>query len=254
MLDWLLGFLAGVVIATVTTPVGVSGAVFLLPFQLSVLGVPSPAVTPTNLLYNVISVPGALYRYSRNGSLKSPLTRFILWGTVPGMAVGAMVRVYLLPGGTVFRLLVGFLLVPLGAWLLVRREPGGGASKPRGTVLILLGFAAGLVGGIYGIGGGALLAPVLVGLGFSAVTVAPATLVSTFVTSCAGVALFAGLAMTGQPQASPAWGIALACGLGGLVGGYVGAALQPRLRQGLLRRGLGVVSVALGLSYLANAV
>ncbi len=28
---------------------GVSGAVFLLPVQVSVLGVPSPAVTPTNL-------------------------------------------------------------------------------------------------------------------------------------------------------------------------------------------------------------
>jgi hypothetical protein len=34
----------------VTTPLGVSGAVLLLPVQLSILGVPSPAVTPTNLL------------------------------------------------------------------------------------------------------------------------------------------------------------------------------------------------------------
>jgi len=34
----------------------------LLPFQVSVLGTPSPAVTPTNLLYNVIATPGALYQ------------------------------------------------------------------------------------------------------------------------------------------------------------------------------------------------
>jgi hypothetical protein len=47
----LLGFIAGVLISVVTVPVGVSGAVFLLPVQLSVLGVPSPAVTPTNLLF-----------------------------------------------------------------------------------------------------------------------------------------------------------------------------------------------------------
>ena len=61
--DWqrdLLGLLAGIVLAAVTTPVGVSGAVFLLPFQLSVLHVPSPRITPTNLLYNVISGPGGI--------------------------------------------------------------------------------------------------------------------------------------------------------------------------------------------------
>jgi hypothetical protein len=49
----LLGFTAGLLIAMVTAPVGVSGAVFLLPVQLSVLHVPSPAVTPTNLLFNM---------------------------------------------------------------------------------------------------------------------------------------------------------------------------------------------------------
>ena len=40
-----------------------SGAVLLLPFQVCVLGTPSPAVTPTNLVYNVVATPGALYRY-----------------------------------------------------------------------------------------------------------------------------------------------------------------------------------------------
>jgi uncharacterized protein len=37
------------VIATVTAPVGVSRAVFLLPVQLNVLHIPNPAVSPTNL-------------------------------------------------------------------------------------------------------------------------------------------------------------------------------------------------------------
>ena len=41
----LLGFVAGFIIATITSPVGVSGAVFLLPVQLSVFGVPNPQVT-----------------------------------------------------------------------------------------------------------------------------------------------------------------------------------------------------------------
>jgi uncharacterized membrane protein YfcA len=56
----LFGLVAGLLIAVVTAPVGVSGAVFHLPFQLSVLAVPSPAVTPTNLLFKVVVGPGAL--------------------------------------------------------------------------------------------------------------------------------------------------------------------------------------------------
>jgi hypothetical protein len=43
----------------------VSGAVFLLPAQLSLLNVPSPAVTPRIVLFNVVAVPGALARYGR---------------------------------------------------------------------------------------------------------------------------------------------------------------------------------------------
>jgi len=47
----------------------VSGAVFLLPVQVSLLGVPSPAVTPTNLLFNVVATPRGLLRYRRRGGL-----------------------------------------------------------------------------------------------------------------------------------------------------------------------------------------
>ena len=41
-------------------PAEVSGAVLLLPIQLNVLHVPSPTVTPTNLLFNVATTPGGL--------------------------------------------------------------------------------------------------------------------------------------------------------------------------------------------------
>jgi uncharacterized membrane protein YfcA len=88
-----LGLCAGIVIAVVTTPVGVFGAVFLLPVQLSLLAVPSPAVTPTNLLFNVVAGPGALLRYRRHGGLASPLTRRLVAGTLPGVVIGAVISV-----------------------------------------------------------------------------------------------------------------------------------------------------------------
>src|SRR5215208_4901432 len=45
-------------ISALTAPAGVSGAFLLLPFQVSVLGFTSPAVSPTNLVYNIFATPG----------------------------------------------------------------------------------------------------------------------------------------------------------------------------------------------------
>jgi hypothetical protein len=61
--QWPVGAGCAFLLALITTPAGVSGAVLLLPIQLSILHVPSPAVTPTNLLFNVAAVPGGLLRF-----------------------------------------------------------------------------------------------------------------------------------------------------------------------------------------------
>ena len=79
---------AAYVIATPATPAGISGAVLLLPFQLGVLGTPSPAVTPTNLLYNVIATPGGLYRYWRQQRTGGELALPLIAGTLPGVVAG----------------------------------------------------------------------------------------------------------------------------------------------------------------------
>ncbi|WP_404823882.1 sulfite exporter TauE/SafE family protein [Nonomuraea gerenzanensis] len=245
-------------IAIVTAPVGVSGAVFLLPVQLSVLGVPSPAVTPTNLLYNVVATPGALLRYLGRGQLGGPLTRLLVAGTLPGVVAGALVRVFLLPGPQVFRLLVAGLLLPLGLWLWVRtlrppRRPGT-VVDPAPRAVVVLGFCVGVAGGIYGIGGGSLLGPILAGRGLPVARVAPAALASTFLTSIAGALTYAVLALSAPGDIAPEWALGLACGAGGLIGGYAGAHLQPRLPERGLRLLLGGLAVALALLYAAQAL
>ena len=161
--------LAAFAIAALATPAGISGAVLLLPFQVSVLGTPSPAVTPTNLLYNVVATPGALYRYWRQGQAGGQLALLLMAGTVPGVIAGSVIRVELLPGPRVFDVVIAVVLLPLGAWLAVtRRVPEDGSRQPAripGPVLVLAAAVVGSIGGIYGIGGGSILAPILIGTG-----------------------------------------------------------------------------------------
>jgi uncharacterized membrane protein YfcA len=253
--DIVLGFLTGVLVATVAAPVGVSGAVFLLPVQLSVLHVANPAVTPTNLLYNVIAGPGALVKYHRDGQLAGPLARLLLAGTVPGVIVGAVVRVFLLPGARPFRIVAGLVLLGIGVWLVARSLHPHQTREPLSTrVIFTSALVVGVVGGLYGIGGGSILSPILVGSGLAVATVAPAALASTFVTSIVGALTFAVLALFTSGSIAPDLPIGVACGIGGLLGGYLGARLQPRLPERALRLLLGGLASTIGVLYLVQGL
>jgi uncharacterized protein len=105
----------------------------------------------------------------------------------------------------------------------------------------------GVVGGIYGIGGGSILAPLLIGCGRTPAEVAPATLASTFVTSIAGVVTFVIISMHDHGSVAPDWTVGIALGAGGLIGGYLGARLQPLLPGTLIRRVLGLLVLAIGI-------
>jgi uncharacterized protein len=247
--------LAAYAIAVAATPAGISGGVLLLPFQVSVLGTPSPAVTPTNLVYNVVATPGALYRYWRQKQTGGRLALVLIAGTLPGVIAGSVIRVELLPGPHVFDLVVAAVLVPLGTWLALTQPPAKDEpARPElligSPVLVILAVAVGCVGGIYGIGGGSILAPVLIGSGRPPAEVAPAALASTFVTSVAGVVTFTILSVHQHGSVAPDWPTGLALGIGGLAGAYTGARLQKRLPDALIRRLIGILVIAIGTRYL----
>jgi uncharacterized protein len=248
-----VAFAAAFMISAVSAPGGVSGAVLLLPFQVSVLGTPSPAVTPTNLLYNVVATPGALYRYWRQGQTGGSLTAVLIAGTLPGVIAGSFIRVKLLPGPHLFDLVVGTVLLPVGCWLALARSRDsrqGRSFRLPWPVAVLLALVVGCAGGIYGIGGGSIIAPILISAGRSAADVAPAALASTLVTSAGGVVTFTILAAQTHGSVAPNWPTGVALGAGGLLGSYIGARLQSRLPEPLIRRLLGVLEVAIGFRFL----
>jgi uncharacterized protein len=250
---------AAYLIATITTPAGISGAVLLLPFQVSVLGTPSPSVTPTNLLYNIIATPGALYRYWRQGQNGGRLALVLIAGTLPGVIAGSVIRVELLPGAHIFDLVVAAVLIPLGMWLALTRPSRTDRQEPRPRsirvpVLVSLAAAVGCVGGIYGVGGGSILAPVLIGSGRKPSEVAPAALASTLVTSAGGVITFTVLSLHQHIPVAPDWPTGIALGVGGLAGGYTGARIQSRMPDVLIRRLVGILVIAIGAYYLSSGL
>jgi uncharacterized protein len=117
-------------------------------------------------------------------------------------------------------------------------------------VLVVLSAAVGCVGGIYGIGGGSFLAPMLIGSGRPPSEVAPGALASTFVTSVAGVITFTALPIHQRAHVAPDWLTGIALGIGGLAGAYAGARIQSRLPDLLICRAMGILVLAIGIRYL----
>jgi uncharacterized membrane protein YfcA len=114
----------------------------------------------------------------------------------------------------------------------------------------------GIVGGTYGIGGGAIIAPLLVTLWSLPVhTIAGAALFGTFLTSVVGVGFFwlAG-SLAGLEGVTPNWTLGLSFGVGGLLGTYTGARLQRFLPARAIEAGLGLVVTGLAGSYLIGSI
>jgi hypothetical protein len=92
-------------------------------------------------------------------------------------------------------------------------------------------FVVGIIGGVYGIGGGSIVAPFFVTIvGLPVFTIAGAALMGTFVTSVAGVAFYQLLSVF-YPHMSvePDWLLGLLFGAGGMLGMYLGARAQKRV-------------------------
>ncbi|NMC48212.1 MAG: sulfite exporter TauE/SafE family protein, partial [Desulfovibrio sp.] len=234
--------------------------------------------------------PSGVYRYLREGRMVWPLTWAVIIGTLPGVLLGAWVRVAWLPDPRRFKLFAAAVLGYIGCRMVrdllfkkngghdrarvekrpqvPAREPGGAASPgtsggralPPARVIrfdavriayefqgetyavstpgiFALSLLVGIVGGVYGIGGGSIIAPFFVSIyGLPVYTVAGAALMGTFVTSVAGVAFYQAIApFYPHMSVAPDWGLGLLFGLGGMVGMYLGARCQRRVPARIIK-------------------
>jgi uncharacterized membrane protein YfcA len=262
---------------------GVSGAFLLLPFQVSFLGYTHPSVSATNQVFNIVAIPSGVYRYWKEGRMVWPLTWIVIIGTLPGVFIGAFIRVAYLPNPKDFKHFAAIVLLYIGGKMIVdllkknagtshakaseerflemvrkfnSKKYAGDADEYLSTARIthfnlkrlsytfydenfnvsfwgifILSFIVGIIGGIYGIGGGSIIAPFFVTFfGLPVYTVAGAALMGTFVTSIAGVVFYHIIAPY-YPHVSvaPDWLLGALFGIGGMGGMYLGARCQKHV-------------------------
>jgi uncharacterized membrane protein YfcA len=288
--------LVAFVISFFTSMGGVSGAFLLLPFQVSVLGFTSPSVSSTNQVFNIVAIPSGVYRYIQEGRMVWPLTWIVIIGTLPGVLIGAIVRIQYLPDPKHFKLFVGMVLLYIGGRLLKdlfsqkkkaglssteqrfqqqQKQPQTGGQLTRVVVkqwtpgrivyefcgetisvnawgIMALSLVVGMIGGVYGIGGGSIIAPFFVSFfGMPVYTVAGAALMGTFVTSVAGVIFYQILAPWVPGMAiAPDWLLGGLFGIGGIAGMYCGARLQKHVPATLIKSILAFCMLFMAGNYL----
>jgi uncharacterized membrane protein YfcA len=249
-------------ISTFTSMGGVTGAFLILPFQVSVLGFTGPAVSATNMVFNVLAIPLGVYNLIREKRMIWPLFSALAMGTIPGTIIGVIIRINFLPDPKLFKIFVGFVLGYMAYRLIMGIIPGGSRNKAQRKTtagdfivenagftfrrieftfnkqdysiitlpLMIFAFFVGMIGGIYGIGGGSIIAPVLiVRYKIPVYVVAGAALLVTFISSVIGVIAYTVIAplYSGAEFAiSPDWLLGLFFGIGGFLGIYLGSRIQ----------------------------
>lgn len=282
---WWLPFIVSFVVAGSCSLAGLSGAFLLLPFQMSVLGYTSLGVSATNHLYNSIAILGGVYRLWREGRLLWPLAVLLIIGTLPGVLLGVWVRMYWMHDIQVFKIFVGLVLLFIAlnlmrdSWRKLRRHESfevrcidwrikeqalglqgisfvfNGQNYHYGIYgFLVLALVVGMIGGIYGIGGGAIIAPfIVVFYRIPVYALAAATLLATMATSVLGVIFFVAIASLGKEPVGPDWFLGIIMGLGGFAGVYLGARMQHLVKEKYLRLLLLAVLLYVSISYLVTA-
>ena len=176
--------------------------------------------------------------------------RIALLISVPGVfgsILGAVASRHVAPG--VFDMAFAALLIGLAADLVLRRrkqraaQPAAERAQMAWHLPVLLGFAVGFAGSLFGIGGGVIVVPALLYLsGLAPARVSATSTFSILLTAPVGL-------IAHWYQRDVDWLYVLPLVLAGVAGGLLGSRIAPRLKQSGL-----VVLVALAMTLAALAL
>ena len=252
-----LAILSGSLVGFSLGLVGGGGSILAVPLLVYVVGVASPHVAiGTSAVAVATSAAASLIGHARAGNVKwSCALAFAAFGTIGaagGAALGKMVD-----GGRLLAMF-GALMVVVGLVMLRPRQSAGDAtvrltvaSAPRLLPLLSgFGLAVGTLSGFFGIGGGFLIVPGLVGA--TAMPLICAIGSSLVAVTAFGVTTAVSYAVSGLVD----WRLALLFVIGGAAGGACGIWLGARLadRKRALTLMFSAIVIAAGVYVVGAAI
>jgi uncharacterized protein len=252
-----LAIMSGTLVGFTLGLVGGGGSILAVPLLVYVVGVPSPHVAiGTSAVAVAASAATNLIGHARAGNVKWScavvFATFGAAGAAGGAALGKMID-----GGRLLALFGG-LMVMVGLLMLRPRRSADEAgvsltfaSAPRLLPLLIgFGLGVGVLSGFFGIGGGFLIVPGL--LGATAMPLIYAIGSSMVAVTVFGVTTAVSYALSGLVD----WRLAVLFVIGGAGGGVLGIWLGARLaaRKRALSLVFSAVVIAVGLYVVGAAI
>ncbi len=231
----ILAILSGAAVGLVLAVIGGGGSILATPALLYVVGVTNPHIAiGTSAIAVSINAFANFINHARRGNVRWRCAMVFAASGIVGAAVGAAIGK--ITDAKILLPLFALLMIVVGVAML--RRPHNDAdsdirlSRENAPKLIAYGLGAGTLSGFFGIGGGFLIVPGLIGAtGMTMIQAIGSSLLSV---GAFGATTAGSYALDGLID----WRIASLFISGGLIGGLIGATLATHLskQRGALQR------------------
>jgi hypothetical protein len=213
----ILFYIALFVIAFLYASVGHGGASGYLALM-ALYGISPDVMKPTALLLNLFVSIVSFIQFYRGGHFKMNLFWPLALGSVPFAFIGGLVHM----DASIYKIILGVcLVIAVVRFLFFSRFQSNETKDPQIMLAVIIGAAIGFLSGLIGIGGGIILSPILLLLGWSNMKqTAAISALFIFVNSLSGLMgqLTKGIHFSGDMIMYVVVAFA-----GGLLGAYIGS-------------------------------
>ncbi len=226
---------------------GIGAAIILIPILVS-LGIPVNTAKPVGLFYNTVSMAGASYNNIRNKRLDLKAGIPIIIFSFLFAILGAWVSEFI-PSRIILLLFIAFLLFSSGMYLFHKKKDESHYRRDNPYIKLgLIGSLAGLLSGLLGVGGGGIISPLMLMLGYHPKKIAAIT---AFVVPFSSFSAFVTYWIMGHVNWHIMW-IASAGGLGGaILGTHV---MHNHLNQQTVKKILAVILLGMAVKMILKVM
>jgi uncharacterized membrane protein YfcA len=227
------------IVALLYSSVGHGGASGYLALM-GILGISQSVSKPVALVLNCIVSLIAFVQFYRQGHFNAKLFGWLILASIPLAFIGGRMQL----DDVLYKQILGVLLAVTALRLLFEFKASSKEQNYSIPLLLIIGASIGFLSGLIGIGGGILLSPLLLLLGWAnAKTTAGISALFIFVNSVSGLSAQLSKGLSISPSM---FGMIIIAAIGGLIGSYWGARFaNNKLIKSLLAVALFIASLKL---------